>query len=316
MSCHVTSRQPDPGDFRLRTYKSGRHSDHVEFVLGPVLEPDALLGDVGDAVVLDVDDVHVGPVELLVVVLLQARPLDAEEVRHLLGRQDLALARVPDADADVVPPEVVGLLVRLGIEEHVLVVAEPESEAAVVPERAVEGLALLGRVIEGPALVHSVEEAAEALLPQLEQPWVPLLGAVLLLGRQHALAHRDGQVGRALEDLELAGPRSPLLRDLHPRRTSADHGTPLVLDVHTLLGPERRVVDHALELLQPGPLGDVPLRGLWDLVSTRRAASPRVGDLRIRLRRQKTCFWRFARRPSSHATCPRRCGTGRRRRPC
>jgi hypothetical protein len=55
-------------------------------------------------------------------------------VRWLLWSEDLLLLGVLDALQDLLPPEFVGLVVGLLVEEEVLVPGEPELEAAFGPE--------------------------------------------------------------------------------------------------------------------------------------------------------------------------------------
>lgn len=60
---------------------------------------------------------NVWAIELLVIVLLQARSLDAEVVRHLQRRKQLPLCWVVDPSPLVARPEIVRLSVRVCVED-------------------------------------------------------------------------------------------------------------------------------------------------------------------------------------------------------
>lgn len=250
---------PARGDVEPR-----RQGDDVEFVFLAVRRPDAPFGELGDRVarlLADVDDCHVVPVQDLVVVLFEAGPLHAERVRRLRGAEKLPLRRVRDARRLLLAPKVVHAPVGLHVEQVVLVAAEPEAEPLFGPEGFVQGLALLGRVLERVALGKVVGEAGERGLAHPQQFVVHRVQGPLFLGRHVPLAHGQGQVGRALEHGEVLDLGAPFLDDLDARRAGPDDRDLLAAGVDALRRPKGRVVHHALEPVHAGVVGDVPLRG-------------------------------------------------------
>jgi hypothetical protein len=250
---------------RKNTYKAGSNGDHIELVVGSVLEQDASLGELLDGVALDVDEVDVLTVELFVVVVLEARALDSPVVRPLVdkGREQVALLGVADARAHLLGPELVRLLVGLGVEEGVLVAGDPEAEAALGPEPLVRGPALLGSVVKGVLLHPVVREAGEGRLAQLEELRVQLLVVRLVLLGEVLAAHGERKVGGPLEDGDGARLGRPGLDDLDTRGTGADDGAALAGDLDLLVGPEGGVVEDTLELVHALPSGDEPVGRLW-----------------------------------------------------
>lgn len=231
-------------------------------MVSSVLEGDPGLGKLLDRVALDVNQVHRFPVELLVIGIFQTRPLGTKVVRHLPRRKQLPQLGVANTITCLFDPEIVRLFVGLGIDQVILVQGDPIAEAAILPDALVEGLAFLRSVVKGVALAPVVHEACKSGLAVPEQLRVVGLDALLLLGGEVALAHRQGEVRSSLEDLEVAGHGAPGLRNLHTRGAGADNGTALVFHVDFFLGPERRVVDDALELVHAGPWGNITLGSL------------------------------------------------------
>lgn len=181
---------------------------------------------------------------------------------HLQRSQDITLLRVRDACPDFLGPKVIGLLVRLGLYQDVVVVGQPEIEAGGVPQGLIVGLALLGRVVERLLLSLVVQEAGKGSFAHLKQARVPLLADDLLLDGQGLASHGQGKIRGALEQLHRAGVLAPFLADLDAGRARANDRHILALDFDAVVGPERRVVHDALEFLDARPCGDVALRGL------------------------------------------------------
>lgn len=239
--------------------KTCSYGDDVEFFVAAVLELDTCLGELGNRVVLDVDDINIGPVELLVVVLLQTGPLYAEEVRHLQWCQDVPLPGVANSISYMLGPEIVCFLVGISIYQHVLVVANPEAESSVVPQLVVKCLTIFWGIIECILLIQSVEESTKALFAVFEKAVVPLLSEILFFWGEHALLHRDCQIGCPLVHFHLADFGSPFLGNLNPRGARANYRATLSLNVDTFLGPERRMVNDPLELIKAFEGWDVAL---------------------------------------------------------
>lgn len=210
--------------------KPGSDADDVEVVVRAIFHVDACFIEVDDGVVLGVDDVDVGAVELLEVGVLEARSFDAPVVRHVEWRKYVFLLRIVDTGSLLLGPEVVCLLVGLLVEQVILVVAKPESEAAIPPKLFVELLSFFGTVIERVLLREGIEEAAEAMLTKAKKFWIPLLGNLLLFNCEVPLAHWYCQVRSPLEDLEVACLWSPGLRQLNTRGTCADDRTLLAVN--------------------------------------------------------------------------------------
>ena len=281
------------------TYKSSSDGNNVELVVCPVLKRDSSLGELFDWVVLDIYDINSLAVELLVVCVLQTRSLDAKVMRHLVWCKQISLPWVPDAIPRLLGPELVRLLVRLRVEQVVLVQRDPVPEPAVAPHALVKGLARLGRVVEGILLIPVVVEARPILLTVAEHLRVEFLAAVLLVGGEVAAAHRDGQIGGPLKDLDGAGLGAPGLYYLHSRGAGANDGCALTLYGDFLLGPERGVVDYTLERFHSFPGGNVALGGLvkvlmsayFIVISTGGETRAGARDLRIRCREQGTWPW-------------------------
>lgn len=199
------------------TYKTRRNSNDIEFMMRPVLKRNTRLGKLLDRIVLDINNIHILPVELLVVIILQARSLDAKVMRHVFyrRRKKIPLLRVTDPVACLFRPELVRLLIRLGIEQVVLVHSNPVPKTAILPDLLIQSLTVLGRIIKGVLLVPVVVETRKAIFAVAEQLGVELLGLVLLLGGGVLATHGDGEVGGSLEDLEMSSLGTPGLRDLH-----------------------------------------------------------------------------------------------------
>lgn len=120
------------------SYKACGDGDDIKLVMVSIFQLDTSLSKLSNGVILDVNDIYVRPIELLVVVLLEAWPLDAEEMRRFERRKNIALSRISNAGSLILCPEVVGFTICFCVVEHVLVVAQPIPEAAMVPKRMVE----------------------------------------------------------------------------------------------------------------------------------------------------------------------------------
>ncbi len=220
--------------------------------------------DLFDGALVDVDDADVGLVDDLVEALLEAGPFCAPRMRRDLGRKEFLLLRVRDALEDLPSPEVVGLLVGLQVEQHVLVRCEPEHEPAVIDhEIVVELLAFLGRVVERVALHKVVREPGEGVPGLFHFPLVPARFLLLLffLGIELALVHWQTHVRSSHEHRQLLDHGTDFLNHLDPAGPRADFGHALALEIHPVLRPYRRVVDVAFEIAQTRERRRVPLRG-------------------------------------------------------
>lgn len=102
-----------------------------------------------------------------------------------------------------------------------------------IPKLVIESLTLFRRIIKSIPLVHTIEEATKTLLSVLVQAMVPVLTTVLLFGRETASTNGYCEVGRALEDLQLAYHGANFLRDLHARSARANDGYALILQINT-----------------------------------------------------------------------------------
>ena len=99
----------------------------------PVLELDARLVKSDNGIVLDIDNVNIGPVELLQICVFEAWSLDTPVVRHVERCKYVPLLRIVNASPLLLGPEVVRFLVGLRVEKVVLVVAQPVAESAILP---------------------------------------------------------------------------------------------------------------------------------------------------------------------------------------
>lgn len=249
----VDRRQP-AGD----RVEPGGQDQHVELHLagrGP--HPGG--GDLLDRALPQVDEGDVVLVVGLVVVLLQRRALDAQRVDRDRRCQLLGDRRVVDPLPHLLPPELVGGVVGLAVEQHVLEGAEPEGEPAHAPDALVGGLALLGRDVQSRHGQEVVVEAAEGRGANGVAGRLAVLGLLLLLGGERLLAHPERQVRRALEDGELGRVAGRLLDDLHATGPGADHPDALAGEIDTGLWPQSGVVALTAEGLQPGDRRDVGL---------------------------------------------------------
>lgn len=243
--------------YECETDKTCSYGDDVELFVAAVLKPDAGLSELGDGVVFDVNDIHIGPVELLEVILFQTWSLHAEEVRHLQWSQNIPFLGVADSISYMFGPEVVCFLVGFSIVQHVFVVTEPKAEAPVVPQLVIECVTFLGGVIEGILLVHGVQESTETLLAVLVKAVVPLLPEILFFRGEHPLLHGNCKVGCPLVHFHLTNFGSPFLGNLDSRGARAYHSSSLPFDIDAFFWPERRVVNDTLELFETFERRDV-----------------------------------------------------------
>lgn len=87
-----------------------------------ILQIDASLIKALDTVVLDINYIDVVTIELLEISILQTWPLDAPVVWHLMRNKDIFRAFVGNACTLFLDPEIVDRLIRLLVEQVVLVV--------------------------------------------------------------------------------------------------------------------------------------------------------------------------------------------------
>jgi hypothetical protein len=171
-------------------------------------------------------------------------------MRGLCGSEEFGNVEVGDAGTSCIAPVGISVVVGLLVGYQILVVANPEVEAAVLVELVVEFLAHLRSVIVGFPWNRVVRKAAECFSAKLEEIGVRRFVAVLPLGIEFLLLHGQSEVGRALENGELCNFRSDLLDYLNARGTSANDADTFVLHVNALLRPDRRVGTNALELVE------------------------------------------------------------------
>ena len=129
--------------------EAGSNADNVEVMVRAILQIDARFIEADDAIVLDVNDIDVGSVELLKVCILQTRSLDAPVVRHCERCKYILLLRVIETRSLLFGPEIVCLLVGLLVKQVVLVVAQPVAEASILPKLFVELLSFFWSVVKG-----------------------------------------------------------------------------------------------------------------------------------------------------------------------
>jgi hypothetical protein len=182
---------------------------------------------------------HRLPIELLVIGAFKTWPLDAEIMRHFPRRKQVSRHGVTDTISRLPSPEIVGLFVRLRVDQGILIHSNPIPEATFPPDFLIEGFTLLGCVVKGVALAPTIQEAGKVGLAVPEQLWIVGLDALLLLNSEVTFAHGYGEVRGSLEDLEVPSLRAPGLCDLHTRGTGADDSTALAFYINFLLGPKR-----------------------------------------------------------------------------
>jgi hypothetical protein len=228
-----------------------RDANHVKLVHSAIFQLDAGFCESDNWIVLDIDNLDIGPIELFVVVVFQAGTFHTERVRWVKRGQNVSLFRIVDSSPDFLGPEVVHFSVGLGVKEIVLVVTKPIPKAPVLPQLLQKCLPLFWRVFKCIQFGKRVQKAAKALLPELEELGIPILGLLLLFNGERSLAHRHSQIGGALKHLYCAGFGAPVLSDLHARGACSNDSAAFPFDVHAFIGPERGMVDDALERIDP-----------------------------------------------------------------
>lgn len=247
-SCHAT------GD----NVEACSNTNDVEVVMSTVFKVDSCFIEADDGVVLDIDDIDIGSVELLEVGILETRSLDTPIVRLFVRRQDVFLLRIVDAFSLLLDPEVVHLLIRFLVEQVVLVISQPVAETSILPKLLEKLLSFLRSVIKGILLRESVEEASEAVFTKMKELRVPLLGYLLLLDSEISLTHWDGQIRSSLEDFEVTRLWAPSLGYLNPCCAGSDDGTFLAVNWDLFVRPERGVMNGTLEFIDARPVRDIP----------------------------------------------------------
>lgn len=132
----------------------------------PIAGQDSLRPEFHNGGRVDIDNVDIGSVELLVVVLLKARAFYTEWMRGLEGRKEISLSWITDAVPNIACPEIIGASVGFGIKKHVFVVSQPVPKSAMVPELLVESLLFCIVILKGVFLIPAEEEAPEAFLTE------------------------------------------------------------------------------------------------------------------------------------------------------
>ena len=206
-----------------------------------------------DRVLIDVNNVNVRHTYHLVEILLQRRSLCAPWVGWLLRGEQGLLLRVWYTLQYSLAPEIVSLIVRLLVKEHVLVGSKPELEATFVDQKlVVELFAVLRAIFEGILLQKVIVETSEGFVCLGERCFVLAIRFVLLflLFVQGSLVHWETVVGSALVDRHLLGLRTNLLDTLDSRCTGTDLRDTFVLQIDTVLWPDCGVVQVASEVTQ------------------------------------------------------------------
>src|SRR5208283_1281967 len=175
--------------------------DDVEVVL-LVTRLDARGVDALDRRFANVNQQHVGAVELLVIATLERDALGAKRMvlRHQLLRDD----GIFDARANLVTDELGEVLVRLTIRHNVVEIGEPFRKSWLRPQLFIAIEPLFARDIERIAHVEGVIEAERRFANPLMDFLRVLLELALRLGADGAIAQRRTVIRRALEDRELA----------------------------------------------------------------------------------------------------------------
>ena len=138
----VPAPDVDGGQRAGHRVEAGREHDGVELVLGRG-RAEAGRRELDQRRLAQVDQVHVGPVERLVVAGVQAHPLGAD--RERARAQRLGHLGVVDDRADLVPDELGGGLVGGRVDQDVDVGADQRGQLTPVPGRLVPAGALLRR---------------------------------------------------------------------------------------------------------------------------------------------------------------------------
>ncbi len=244
------------GEQRSRHGVEAGGQDQAVERIARLCRPEARDREFLDGIGLGVQQRHVGPVEGLEVVGVEARALAGE---HLLGRQQLGRGRVlhhlADSPTQIVAGGVVGLLADQQVGE-----GPDELQAPDLPSFVIDRLPLVGARRQGRGRVGvevcgaplGVAAGAEALVVGLDP--------ALHLRIQRRVAGRDGIGGRPLEDVELAGLGRDHRDRLQGGRPGADDRHPLAGEVHALMGPGPGVIDGAFEPLEPVDGRSVGLR--------------------------------------------------------
>ena len=218
------------------------------YSLPPARMPFGVISSIGPSVLASTSS-HVLLVERLEIVGVQRLALGAVGVS--LGRQLLRDHRVVDDRADLALEIVGDDVVRFLGEEHVLVVGQPEGEAAGVPHPVELLLALLGRCFEHRLRDEIQLEAEEEILDALADTVVIGLARLGHFGIDTAVARRHAEVGRTLEHRQVLGLLRDLRDRLHRRCARADDADALGGEVDAVVRPLARVVTLALERAQP-----------------------------------------------------------------
>lgn len=170
--------------------KSGGDADDVELMFSTIFEFDTLLGELRNGVVLDVNQFNILTIELLVVVEFKARTLDTKGVGWVQRCHEISSSRVTNSVTHVLGPEVVRFSIGLWVKKVVFVVTEPESEAAIGPQLAIEGFSFGWRVFESALLREGIQESAETFLAETEKLRVHGFLFVLFFCCEGLLPHR------------------------------------------------------------------------------------------------------------------------------
>src|SRR5665213_2675765 len=212
-----------------------------------------------DGIFAQIDQRNIGLIEDLVEAVLKARSFGAECVRRLIRREYFCDIRILDARASLIPPKLIGGLIRRFIEEHVGKGTDPEVEAPLAPKLLIARLALFLRDFQGRFAQKIQIESAECVPAHRMPRRIFSLQLCLRLRVELALRHAQRKARRALEDGHMSGDLRGLLYYLHGTGARTNDTDPLVSQIYTGLRPQARMVFGAFEALETRNVRDVRL---------------------------------------------------------
>src|SRR6516225_777738 len=228
--------------------KAGGEHDDVEFEL-LAAGTDSLFRDFLDrAVSVGIDQQHAVLVEGLVIVGVQRRSLGAEGV--LLRHQLLGNRRILDHPADLVAQIVGDDFIGFPAQQHILIVAQPEDEAADVPHPLEFALSFLGGRLERRFRNAGQFEPRERVPRALDDRVVIGFAGGYSLRVDLAVARRQAVVRSPLENRQLFCLLSYLWDSLHRAGAGAYDRDALGGKIDTVARETAGVIPFAAKLLK------------------------------------------------------------------